>query len=149
MAQWPPRSQYPQQRQQYQPQYQQPQGETDWQLTGVKWARPEEARNLRPGFVKQRPNYNYVNYYDKPNYNKPNYNGRPNYNQPNYNRPNYGNYYGKKVDTSYLAPVSRNLISEQFLGNHATYFSTMKTPGTLTPGSYQRPIQGVRPSNAI
>ena len=108
MAQWPRRPQYPQQRQQYpQPQTQ---GETDWQLTGVQWASP--GQNLRPGFVKQRPNYNYPNNYQKPNYNRPNYNGRPNYNQPNYNsRPNYGNYYGKKVDTSYLAPVSRPLIS--------------------------------------
>ena len=98
MAQWPPRPQYPQQRQQY-PQYQyQNQGETDWKLTGVQWVQPGEGRYLKPGFVKQQPSYNYPNTnYQNQYYNQPNYNYRRGYN-------NYG--YDRKIDTSYLKPVS-------------------------------------------
>ena len=103
----------------------------DWVLTGVRSLRPEQGALVKPGFVNRynppvsRPEYNQ---YNKPRYNqnsKPEYNqyNRPGYNQysrPNYNqyrKPGYNQYnpeynqYDRRVDMSYLAPVSNKCIS--------------------------------------
>ena len=128
----------------------------DWVLTGVRSLRPEQGALVKPGFVNRynppvsRPEYNQYSkpgysQYSKPEYNqynRPRYNqySRPNYNQ--YSKPGYNQYnpeynqYDRRVDMSYLAPVSNKCILNY---NKINYnFSTMRIQDTLTPDSFRK-----------
>ena len=113
VAQWPPRRPNQNQNYQYNQYYNQygqnnrypayNQGSKEWVQTGVRWLRPEEAASARAGPVRNQ----YAPPVTRPEYNqyRPQY--RPQYSRPDYNQQNYYTTYdGRRVDTSYLAPVS-------------------------------------------
>ena len=127
VAQWPPRRPNQNQNYQYNQYYNQygqnnrypayNQGSKEWVQTGVRWLRPEEAASARAGPVRNQ----YAPPVTRPEYNqyRPQY--RPQYSRPDYNQQNYYTTYdGRRVDTSYLAPVG--IFSESFT------FKMIKSP---------------------